>query len=138
MLSWKSHNAQRFAELVYEGEWFSPLRTALSAFFDSTQAIVTGTVRLRLWKGSITAAGSASPNSLYSASLASFTTGPLFSHADATGYINLAGLPTKVRSRLEAARKQSGVDGARLAAKAARDGAWPPAWLDKGSGAAGD
>jgi len=137
-LSWKNHNAQRFAELVYEGEWFSPLGAALKAFFDSTQAVVTGTVRLKLWKGSITDAGAASPNSLYSASLASFTTGPLFSHADATGYINLAGLPTKVRARLAAAKKASGVDGAALTAKAARDGSWPPAWLEKGSGAAGD
>ncbi len=139
LLSWKTHNAQRFAELVYEGQWFSPLREALSAFFDSTQAIVSGSVRLKLWKGSITAAGAASPNSLYSASLASFTTGPLYSHADSAGFINLHGLPTKVRARLKAAAIKDGVDQAALDKKAARDGTWPPSWIkEPGKGAAGD
>ena len=139
LLSWKSHNAQRFAELVYEGQWFSPLREALSAFFDSTQAIVSGSVRLKLWKGSISAAGAASPNSLYSASLASFTTGPLYSHADSAGFINLHGLPTKVRARLKAAAGVAGIDQAMLDHKAAMDGAWPPSWLkEPGHGASGD
>jgi argininosuccinate synthase len=132
-ISWKTHNAQRFAEIVYEGEWFSPLRIALSSFFDTTNAIVTGSVRLKLWKGSITDAGVASPNSLYSASLASFTTGPLFSHADATGYITLAGLPTKVRARIAAAKPKNFAD---IEAKAARDGAWPPAWIARAEGVA--
>jgi len=138
-LSWKTHNAQRFAELVYEGQWFSPLREALSAFFDSTQSEVSGTVRLKLWKGSIAAAGVASPSSLYSASLASFTTGPLYSHADSAGFINLHGLPTKVRARLAAASAAAGVDRDALAHKAALDGSWPPSWLNgPGSGASGD
>ena len=101
-LSFKLGVAQRFAETLYEGEWFCPLREALSAFIDSTQGRVTGTVRLKLWKGSISGAGAKSPYSLYDASLASFTTGPLFSHKDAEGFINLFGLPTKVRARLDA------------------------------------
>ena len=101
-LSFKLGVAQRFAETLYEGEWFCPLREALSAFIDSTQGRVTGTVRLKLWKGSVSGAGAKSPYSLYDASLASFTTGPLFSHKDSEGFINLFGLPTKVRARLEA------------------------------------
>ncbi len=101
-LSFKLSVAQRFAEILYEGEWFSPLCKALCAFVDSTQNVVTGTVTLKLFKGSIIHAGASSPHSLYDASLASFTTGPLFSHKDSTGFINLFGLPTKVRARLEA------------------------------------
>jgi len=99
-LSFKLTVAQRFAEILYEGEWFSPLCTALRAFIDSTQDVVTGTVKVKLYKGSILSAGATSPYSLYDASLASFTTGPLFSHKDSTGFINLFGLPTKVRARL--------------------------------------
>lgn len=101
-LSFKLTVAQRFAEILYEGEWFSPLCKALCAFVDSTQNVVTGTVTFKLFKGSIIHAGASSPYSLYDASLASFTTGPLFSHRDSTGFINLFGLPTKVRARLEA------------------------------------
>jgi argininosuccinate synthase len=101
-LSFKLIAGQRFAELVYEGEWFSPLRRAISAFIDSTQENVTGSVGLKLFKGGIYNAGAKSPFSLYDASLASFTTGPLFSHKDSEGFINLFGLPTKVRARLEA------------------------------------
>ena len=101
-LSFKLTVAQRFAEILYEGEWFSPLCRALCTFVDSTQEVVTGTVTLKLFKGSIIHAGASSPYSLYDASLASFTTGPLFSHKDSTGFINLFGLPTKVRARLEA------------------------------------
>lgn len=99
-LSFKQQAAQRFAELVYEGEWFSPLREALSAFVDSTQEAVAGVVKLKLWKGSATAVGMESPFSLYDASVASFTTGELYSHKDAEGFINLFGLPTTVRARL--------------------------------------
>jgi argininosuccinate synthase len=101
-LSFKMQVGQRFAETVYEGEWFCPLREALCAFIDSTQEYVTGSVKLKLWKGSIASAGMRSPYSLYDASLASFTTGPLFSHKDSEGFINLFGLPTKVRARLRA------------------------------------
>ena len=101
-LSFKLIAAQRFAELLYEGEWFSPLREALSAFMDSTQETVTGSVKLKLYKGSILSAGMSSPYSLYDASIASFTTGALYSHKDAAGFITLVGLPTKVRARLRA------------------------------------
>jgi argininosuccinate synthase len=101
-LSFKTTVAQRFAETLYEGEWFCPLREALCAFVDATQKNVTGSVKLKLWKGSISGAGMTSPWSLYDASLASFTTGPLFSHKDSEGFINLFGLPTKVRARLAA------------------------------------
>lgn len=101
-LSFKLTVAQRFAEILYEGEWFSPLCLALKAFIDSTQDVVTGSVTVKLYKGSILSAGATSPYSLYDASLASFTTGPLFSHKDSSGFINLFGLPTKVRARLNA------------------------------------
>jgi len=101
-LAFKMQVGQKFADTLYEGEWFCPLREALCAFIDSTQRNVTGTVRLKLWKGSVIDAGMKSPYSLYDASLASFTTGPLFSHKDSEGFINLFGLPTKVRARLNA------------------------------------
>ena len=101
-LSFKMMVGQKFAETLYEGEWFCPLREAISAFIDSTQKNVTGSVKLKLWKGSISGAGMSSPYSLYDASLASFTTGPLFSHKDSEGFIYLFGLPTKVRARLAA------------------------------------
>jgi argininosuccinate synthase len=107
-LSFKMTVAQRFAETLYEGEWFCPLREALCAFIDSTQEKVSGSVSLKLWKGSMTSAGMKSPYSLYDASLASFTTGPLFSHKDSEGFINLFGLPTKVRARLQARVAASG------------------------------
>ncbi len=97
----------KFAELVYSGEWYTPLREALSAFVDKTQENVTGTVKLKLYKGNITSAGVTSPNSLYSEALASFTTGELYDHHDAEGFINLFGLPLKVRA-LVAKQKESG------------------------------
>ncbi len=96
-MSFKATVAQRFAELLYEGEWFSPLMDAVNAFVDSTQAVVAGTVKLKLWKGSLACAGISSPYSLYDHSLASFTTGPLFDHHDSTGFINLYSLPVKAR-----------------------------------------
>jgi len=96
-MSFKATVAQRFAELLYEGEWFSPLMEAVNAFVDSTQAVVAGTVKLKLWKGSLACAGISSPYSLYDHSLASFTTGPLFDHHDSTGFINLYSLPVKAR-----------------------------------------
>ncbi|MEN6477144.1 MAG: argininosuccinate synthase [Rectinema sp.] len=107
-LSFKQTVGQRFAEILYEGEWFGPLCKALCAFVDSTQETVTGTVTLKLYKGSILSAGAKSPWSLYDASLASFTTGPLFSHKDSSGFISLFGLPTKVRARLQARVEASG------------------------------
>lgn len=89
--------AQKFADLVYNGEWFTPLREALSAFIDDTQKTVTGTVRLKLYKGNILPNGISSPYSLYNEEIASFETGELYNHKDAEGFINLYGLPLKVR-----------------------------------------
>ena len=95
---YKQGVALRFAELVYYGQWFTPLREALSAFVDSTQETVTGDVKLKLYKGNIIKAGTTSPYSLYNESIASFTTGDLYDHHDAEGFINLFGLSSKVRA----------------------------------------
>jgi len=126
-LSFKMTVAQRFAETLYEGEWFSPLCAALQAFVDSTQETVCGTVTLKLYKGAIMSAGTTSPYSLYDASLASFTTGPLFSHKDSTGFINLFGLPTKVRAKLKANIAASGAAKAKDAASPGSSGFTAPA-----------
>ncbi|GMQ63611.1 argininosuccinate synthase [Vallitalea maricola] len=99
-LAYKDTLSIKFAELVYSGEWFTPLREALSAFVDSTQETVTGKVKLKLYKGNIISAGSSSPYSLYNESIASFTTGELYNHKDAEGFINLFGLPLKVRAMM--------------------------------------
>ena len=98
--AYKQTVAVKFAELVYSGEWFTPLREALSAFVDSTQDVITGTVNLVLYKGNIIPAGCTSPNSLYNESIASFTTGELYDHKDAEGFINLFGLSLKIRGML--------------------------------------
>lgn len=97
-LSCKKELSNRFANLVYEGKWFTPLREALQAFVESTQEYVTGEVKFKLYKGNIIKAGTTSPYSLYSESLASFTTGELYDHHDAEGFINLFGLSMKVRA----------------------------------------
>ena len=94
----KEDLAKRLAELIYEGKWFSPSREAITAFMNVTQEYVTGEVTFRLYKGNIIRAGETSPYSLYSQSLASFTTGDLYDHKDATGFINLFGLSLKVRA----------------------------------------
>ncbi|MDR1129258.1 MAG: argininosuccinate synthase, partial [Treponema sp.] len=94
---------------IYGGLWFTPLREALSAFVDSTQKTVTGKVRLKLYKGGISSAGASSPYSLYNANLASFTTGDLYNHADAKGFIRLYGLPVLVRSLLKMSGKAAPV-----------------------------
>jgi argininosuccinate synthase len=96
--STKQQLALQYAELVYGGLWFTPLREALDAFMTETQKTVTGTVKLTLYKGNIIPAGMTSPYSLYSEALASFTTGELYDHADAQGFITLYGLPSKVRA----------------------------------------
>ena len=94
--------AVRFAELVYDGCWYTPLREAMSAFVDKTQETVTGTVRLKLYKGSISAAGAKSDYSLYNEDIASFgDSHELYSHKDAEGFINLFGLPLKVRAMMK-------------------------------------
>ena len=107
--SFKAQAAVKFSELVYDGNWFTPLREALSAFVDSTQETVTGEVRLMLYKGSITPAGAKSPYSLYNEDIASFgDSKDLYSHKDAEGFINLFGLPLKVRAMmLEKANKEN-------------------------------
>ena len=94
----KKEMGNKFADLVYEGKWFTPVREALQAFIESTQKYVTGEVKFKLYKGNIIKAGTTSPYSLYSESLASFTTGELYDHHDAEGFINLFGLSLKVRA----------------------------------------
>ena len=96
----KKKLGSQMAQVVYEGKWFTPLREAISAFVDSTQQTVTGEVRMRLYKGNIIKAGTTSPFSLYNESLASFTTGDLYDHHDASGFITLFGLPLAVRAMM--------------------------------------
>ncbi len=97
-LHYKDIVSQRFAELVYFGQWYTPLREALSAFVDSTQKTVTGTVRMKLYKGNCIPAGSKSPYSLYSEELSTFGRDEVYNQKDAEGFINLFGLPIKVRA----------------------------------------
>ncbi len=94
----KKDMGNKLAQIVYEGKWFTPLREAVQAFVESTQQYVTGEVKFKLYKGNITKAGTTSPYSLYSESLASFTTGDMYDHNDASGFITLFGLPLKVRA----------------------------------------
>ncbi len=94
----KKKLGSQFAQIVYEGKWFTPLREAIQAFVTSTQEYVTGEVKFKLYKGNIIKAGTTSPYSLYNESLASFTTGDLYDHHDADGFITLFGLPLKVRA----------------------------------------
>jgi argininosuccinate synthase len=95
-LHYKPQISLKYAEMVYYGQWFSPLREALDAFVDATQRPVTGTVTLKLFKGRCTTAGMTSPNSLYQSKLASFTMGAEYNPTDAIGFIRLFGLPMKV------------------------------------------
>ncbi len=94
----KKDMGNKLAQIVYEGKWFTPLCDAVRAFVSSTQKYVTGEVKFKLYKGNIIKAGTTSPYSLYSESLASFTTGDLYDHHDAEGFITLFGLPLKVRA----------------------------------------
>ena len=94
----KKKLGSQLAQVVYEGKWFTPLSEALQAFVKSTQKYVTGEVKFKLYKGNIIKAGTTSPYSLYNESLASFTTGDLYDHNDASGFITLFGLPLKVRA----------------------------------------
>lgn len=96
----KSYVAIKFADLVYDGLWFTPLRKALSAFVDSTQETCTGDVKLKLYKGNIINAGITSPYSLYSEEVATFDEDHVYDQKDAGGFIHLFGLPTKVRAKL--------------------------------------
>jgi len=97
----KKDLGNKFAQLLYEGKWFTPLRESIQAFVETTQKYVTGEVKLKLYKGNIIKSGTTSPYSLYSESLASFTTGELYDHHDAEGFINLFGLSLKVRALKE-------------------------------------
>ena len=94
----KKDMGNTLAQIVYEGKWLTPLCDAVKAFVESTQEYVTGEVKFKLYKGNIIKAGTTSPYSLYSESLASFTTGDLYDHHDADGFITLFGLPLKVRA----------------------------------------
>ncbi len=103
-LAYKKLISDKFADMIYEGKWYCPLREALQAFIESTQERVTGEVKFKLYKGNIIKAGTTSPYSMYSEELASFTTGDLYDHKDAEGFINLFGLSMKVRAMLDQKR----------------------------------
>ncbi|MCR5218236.1 argininosuccinate synthase [Treponema sp.] len=98
---YKQQLSIKVAELIYDGKWFTTLFDSCMAFVDKTEETVTGWVQLKLYKGSIRGAGSSSPYSLYNESIASFTTGELYNHKDAEGFITLFGLPLKVRAMME-------------------------------------
>lgn len=97
----KQHLAIKFADIVYNGQWFTPLREAMSAFFTETQKTVTGEVKLKLYKGNIINAGVKSPYTLYDEEVATFDEDNVYNQADAVGFINLFGLPVKVRANME-------------------------------------
>ena len=101
-MHFKAVAAQKFSELVYFGQWYTPLRQALSAFVDETQKNVTGDVKLKLYKGNIIPAGMTSPYSLYDAEIATFDEDDVYDQKDAKGFITLFGLPIKVQAKLNA------------------------------------
>ena len=103
----KEHVALKFAELVYDGKWYTPLREALSAFVDSTQEYVTGTTKLKLFKGKISPAGMSSPYSLYDEDIATFGEDHVYDQKDSAGFINLFGLPLAVRARMLVKNKKT-------------------------------
>ncbi len=100
-LHYKMNLANQFADLVYDGLWYTPLREAMSAFVDSTQETVTGTVKMKLYKGNCTPAGTTSPYSLYDEDIATFSEDEVYDQKDAEGFINLFGLPVKVRAMMK-------------------------------------
>ena len=99
---YKQRMALEFADLVYNGQWYSPLREAMSAFCTETQKTVTGTVKLKLYKGNIIGAGMTSPYSLYDPEIATFEEDDVYNQADSAGFIALFGLPTKVYAKMKA------------------------------------
>jgi len=101
MLHYKEIMALKYAEMVYNGQWFTPLRTALDAFFDVTQQNMSGTVRLKLYKGNIILVGRKSPYSLYREDFATFGEEDVYNQQDAEGFIKLYGLPIKVGALLD-------------------------------------
>ena len=98
---YKMQMAIKFSEIVYNGQWYTPLREAMSAFVDKTQETVTGDVKLKLYKGNIINAGMTSPHSLYSEEIATFGEDHVYDQADSAGFINLFGLPIKVKALLD-------------------------------------
>lgn len=105
---YKELMAQKYSEIVYDGLWFTPIREALDAFVDSTQEFVTGTVKLKLYKGSCSAAGVKSPYSLYSEAFATFGKDEVYSQKDSEGFINLFGLPLKIRALMNMKSAEKG------------------------------
>ncbi len=99
-MHYKELVASKFAELVYDGNWYTPLREALGAFVDSTQQTVTGKVRMKLYKGNCTPAGASSPYSLYDEDIATFDADEVYDQKDSAGFVNLFGLPLKVRAMM--------------------------------------
>ncbi len=104
--AFKATAAVTFSDLIYNGMWFTPLREAISAFVDKTQEYVTGKVKLKLYKGNIIPQGISSPYSLYSEEISSFTTGSMYDHKDAEGFIKLFGLPLRVRATMKEKHKE--------------------------------
>lgn len=102
MMAFKKIIGEKFSDLVYEGKWFTPLRESLQAFIEKSQEYVTGETKMKLYKGNIIKEGTTAPYSLYNESIASFTTGDLYDHHDAEGFINLFGLSLKVRAMKKA------------------------------------
>jgi argininosuccinate synthase len=109
LMHYKRTMEQQYADLVYNGLWFSPLREAMDAFMDSTQQNVTGTIRIKLFKGSAVVVGRDSPYSLYSMALSTYEKGDEFDHSAAKGFIYVWGLPLKVASLANAAKNGNGV-----------------------------
>lgn len=100
-LHYKMNLANKFADLVYDGLWYTPLREAMSAFVDATQKTVTGSVKMKLYKGNCMAAGATSPYSLYDEDIATFSADDVYDQKDATGFINLFGLPLQVQAMMK-------------------------------------
>ena len=99
--------SKKYADIVYNGQWFTPLREALDAFVDKTQETVTGDVKLKLYKGNIINAGVTSPYSLYDPEVATFDEDEVYDQKDSAGFINLFGLPIKVKAQLDAKRENN-------------------------------
>ena len=102
----KQYLSIKFADVVYNGQWYTPLREAMSAFVTETQKTVTGDVKLKLYKGNIINAGVTSPYTLYDEEVATFDEDDVYDQKDSAGFINLFGLPIKVRAKLEQKRGQ--------------------------------
>jgi argininosuccinate synthase len=105
-LHYKQRMALEFADLVYNGQWFTPLREALSAFVDETQKTVTGSVKLKLYKGNIISAGATSPYSLYDEEIVTFGEDAVYDQKDSAGFITLYGLPIKIQAMLNQKRSK--------------------------------